>query len=118
MSHIDLIARLMDWIEEQGSVPLSAPETDVITYDNNQIIGKTDHISINNECQTNTITTGIHTCISTEAPQIQQVKELLLEFLAPGFHCITGTNGPNEQHAKTGREAVAVWHMRSLKLEG
>ncbi len=62
-----------NWIEEQGSVPLAAPETDVITfYDNNQIIGKTHHISINNKCQTSTITTGIH--ISTEGPQIQHVK--------------------------------------------
>ena len=75
---------LMNWIEEQGSVPLAAPETDVITFfDNNQIIGKTHHISINNKCQTSTITTGIH--ISTEGPQIQHVKELSPEFWLQDF---------------------------------
>ncbi len=38
---------------------------------------KKHHISINNKCQTSTIATGFN--ISTEGPEIQQVKRLSLE---------------------------------------
>ena len=52
---------LHKWLNEQGKVPLPTPNTDIISFfDNNQVVGKTHHVSLNSTVKSSTITTIIH----------------------------------------------------------
>ncbi len=63
-------ANVTHWLQQQGKNRLTAPEGDIITYfDNNQVVGKTHHITLGNKAPSSTITTTIH--ISTHGPAIQ-----------------------------------------------
>ena len=66
---------LIAWLEQQGKFALETPKADLISFiNNNQIVGRTNHIKIHNKVPSSTITTAIH--IQTEGPTIQQEENL------------------------------------------
>ncbi len=68
-------ATVTHWLRQQGKHRLTAPEGDIITYfDNNQVVGKTHHITLGNKAPSSTITTTIH--IATHGPSIQHDSSL------------------------------------------
>ncbi len=65
---------LLNWLAQQGTQPIAAPDTDILTFvDNNQNIGRTHHISLNSTIKSSTITTLIH--IHAQGTGMQQIQK-------------------------------------------